>query len=169
MTANELQDFKAWKNAIGHFATEFAEAEWWTYRIAREVFGERVGQIVVEMQLEARAKIVKSQLLDQSLCQPNVIEEALGPLKGLCEFRNLVIHNPPAISVYTDAQGDVDAKIEVRSARKENKLASLEEITERAQEAQDIARRIYAIASMLISNRLDKAAPQYEEAAHPSC
>jgi hypothetical protein len=148
-----------WKDAIGRFIVKFAGCEVWISGWARELFPVPVDQLVVEQQLESRARFVRAAFKASDIeVESATLDDVFKRLKDLATYRNLVVHNPPVLAVYeTTTSEELIAEVELVSQRDPRKQTTLAEIRARTVEADALQRDMLPIQREFALRRLKRS------------
>jgi len=142
---NALDD---WKRAIGEFMVAFNECEHFIYRMVDLLYSPGAADLIGKERLLKRSQFVEAAIRDGQF-SVDLVESssAFKALKDLADFRNILAHNAPMLTVYF-AGDEVDrALIELRS--RGGKGASLDEIGGKTGEARALSRRLMQVFEAL--------------------
>lgn len=129
-----------WALSIGRFLVAFTSCEFWTYQFIRTFGSQALHDAVADQSLKPRTAIAQALISDIGLT-PEVqvrVDEAFVKLRQLVASRNLVAHNPPLVHVYTDKNGNVFVRHELRSAKDESKDIGMERLVMLTKEAREL-------------------------------
>jgi hypothetical protein len=153
-TVNPFEAHPDWKEAIGRFIVNFAGCELWVTTWARAWFPKEVAEEIVKFPLERRAVLVRAMLMSRDIGVDKAdIAAAFGELQQLGNFRNLIAHNPPVLSIVegTDASEEVRLQVRLASTRDASRQATIAEIRANGTAAARLSDRMQNMQMAMLS------------------
>jgi hypothetical protein len=130
---NRIRD--GWALAIGRFLVAFAGCEFWTYVLIRNHGSKDEAAAVDDQPLWKRLSVLEAVFLRLRLV-PEIRERAANAVAGIRKHtgtRNILAHNAPMVHVYrNEADGAMEIRHELRSARDSSKGVSVEQLEREA-------------------------------------
>ncbi len=142
MTDKGFEEFIAdWRDAVGQAVLHFGEVEWITYEYLARFPKDKIGRFTSKQFFKARVDLIK-----EIMCSKEGVDDLLETLNGLlgkalkmAQDRNVIVHSPLQINVYSDKDENYAAKDELVSYRNKNKVFSLEDVQEFAEDAKKLS------------------------------
>lgn len=137
-----------WKRAIGEFMVAFNECEHFVYRMVDLLYSPGAADLIGKERLLKRSQFAEAAIRDARFSVNQAeLASAFKALKDLAEFRNILAHNAPMLTVYFDGAEADRALIELRA--RGGKAATLGEISVRAGEARALSGRLLRLFQAL--------------------
>ncbi len=158
MDANSHRDMGAWKQAIGEFMVSFNECEYWVYQYINQTVPRRLASFLSEERLQKRAKAALAAIQDANI-QPEgiVVEDLFERLRKLADYRNILAHNAPMLTLYeyppTAIEKDSTYELAIELASPKGRSTTLVEVKERAVEARNLSAEMHRLFEAIVRTK----------------
>lgn len=158
MNADSHRDMGAWKQAIGDFMVSFNECEYWVYHYIDQTVSRRLAKLLSEERLQKRATAALAAIQDANI-QPEgiVVEDLFARLKKLADYRNILAHNAPMLTLYehppTTINEDATYEMAIELASPKGKSTTLAEVKAQADEARNLSAEMLRLFEAIIRTK----------------
>ncbi len=142
MSEEDFSEFiGGWRDAVGSAVLNFGEIEWITHEYLVRFSSDKIGKFTSRQMLAPRVHLLKEIMAgkegidDMGASLNNLLDRTL----ELAKDRNVIVHNPLQINVYSDKDENYVARDELVSYRNQNKIFALENVQEFSDEARKLS------------------------------
>lgn len=147
-------DFGKWKQAIGDFMVSFNECEYWVYQYIALLVTPHLADLINEERLDKRSRAAHAAIKDERLTiSPEFVDGVFKRLKDLANYRNILAHNAPMLSVYESTGDSNEISLAIELTTHKGKETTLDEIWARAEDARELDADMLRLFQQIFAER----------------
>lgn len=154
-SVSSAESINRWVEQIGYIAIYFADIERVVYEDLVRVSKDCIANFIYDLSLLQKIRLMREMISKYDLNEVRVMLRLLDKVAELSRKRNMIVHNPLAMDVYTNDQCEFVAVESIRFLKNKDKVEKLlyEDVVSLRIDAEKLALELHDVSRELRGSR----------------